>query len=221
MGSAHQDPDQTGTDEVQSGAETKPNTKTETETETETEAVSETEMPSWWPRGLLSFWRDCDSGPRFVARSRPLCVWRTSCVCLENLVRVFGVPRLFGARRVWKASCLRCPPRWNSLGDNHRLETDGWHHDRATRAKTGSHRAEHALRTKTRTIQGWGAPVYSLSSPQPNGEAKLDKARSLARRSCEAETRQEDPQQRIQRPVSARSWPHPRAAKASISLSSS
>lgn len=70
MGSAHQDRDQTGTDEVPSGAETKPNTKTETETE----EVSETEMPSWWPRGLLSFWRDCDSGPRFVARSRPLCV---------------------------------------------------------------------------------------------------------------------------------------------------
>ncbi|KAH7022876.1 hypothetical protein EDB80DRAFT_22926 [Ilyonectria destructans] len=70
---------------------------------------------------------------------------------------VFGVPRLFGARRVWKASCLRCPPRWNSLGDNHRLETDRWHHDRATRAKTDSHRAEHALRrTKTRTVQGWG-----------------------------------------------------------------
>ncbi|KAH6997909.1 hypothetical protein BKA56DRAFT_607490 [Ilyonectria sp. MPI-CAGE-AT-0026] len=39
-----------------------------------------------------------------------------------------------------------------------------------------------------------------LSSPQPNGEAKLDKARWQGR-SYEAETRQEDRQQRVQYPV--------------------
>lgn len=67
---------------------------------------------------------------------------------------------------------------------------------RARTEQSRAERVEHTLRRKTRTVQGWGV----LFSPQPNGEAKLDKARWQGR-SYEAETRQEDRQQRVQHPV--------------------